>query len=272
MPNFLTDYSLNLLRGQMLEQLTLGGISGGMSLLGFTLGQPARRSGREMMNDALTGLMRSDAAMLRQGAKNLDQGKALLETGIAALESMQAQVERMRDIVGQFRAGEGTADLGAEYANLNRNLNETLGGTSFNGLKLFDGSGWDEDERVQTDGNVGRLELQAGQSQHGLTLYDLSEHKDIGYNKITNPDNPSQTELADQDAELAGFAQRLAGIQESYQARSGLLASEGAALERQADILQEATRRAGSQDQQTMRQILMELLLREQGGLADAQA
>ena len=85
--DLLAEYSLNLLRGQMFSQLT-GMSLNGWSLADFVLGRPPKRSGTDIMNDAVSGLMRSDAALLRQGSKNMAQGKALLESGAAALESI----------------------------------------------------------------------------------------------------------------------------------------------------------------------------------------
>ncbi len=70
------QYAMQLLRGQMVSQIIsgqMGGV-GGLSLNEFMLGkqEKPRRSGTDIMNDALSGLIRSDARMLRQASKNMN--------------------------------------------------------------------------------------------------------------------------------------------------------------------------------------------------------
>lgn len=263
--NMLAEYSLNLLRGQMITQLVSGqGLpgTGGLSLTEFILGKPKekRRSGTDMMNDALSGLMRSDAAMLRQASKNMLQGKALLGTGNEAIKSMQEKAQRMGDILSEMQSsGLGNSALEAEYASLSSDIKGIIEGTKFNGISLFDGSAWQNDERVSTDGSgVGKISLQAGNSTTELTLYDLGNYKDPAIFDINGQNTASALEQ---------FKRMLSGMGSSYTARAGLLDSEAASFERQAEILDEATGKAKPGDEEGLKEALVDILMRDKGSL-----
>jgi flagellin len=254
--------ALNLLRGQMIAQMLVGGLTGALSLTEFILGQvaPARRTGRDMMHDALTGLMRSDAAMLRQGAMNLNQGRALLETGSRAVSGIEAKVARMKDLAAMMPAS-GTPEY-TEYGDLAADIASLIAGTQFNGLSILDSSAWAQ-AGIQLDGAVGKISVQAGKSPLQLTLYDLEPYKTAF--DITDLD--STTSAAAAAASLDQFSSLLAGMKESYEARAGLLASEGTALQRQADILDEATGKAGTGGVEALREALINILMRESGAV-----
>lgn len=265
--NMLAEYSLNLLRGQMVTQLMTGqGLVGvnGMSLTEYILGKPrekARRSGTDMMNDALTGLMRSDAGMLRQASKNMLQGKALLETGSEAIGLIREKVKRMNEIVGSYVTGD-TA-LKTEYADLAAGIKSVIEGTQFNGIKLMDSDGWADDERITPNGSTGKLQLQAGYAQNELTLYDLKGYKTT----LAAYDLDNAIDLSNATADLSVFDTMLEGMDSSYKARAGLLSTESATFERQADILDEATGRAKPGDEESLKQAIIDILMRNGGSI-----
>jgi flagellin-like hook-associated protein FlgL len=258
----LAEYSLNLLRGQMISRLMAGGLSG-LSLTDLILERRPRRSGTDIMNDALSGLRRSDAAMLRQAAKNMAQGKALLETGKEALENISGKVSRMREVVEGLKSDLGDTALRAEYLSLAGDIKSSVQGASFNGLRLLDGENWGSDERIKVDGDTGKLSLQAGNTPTELTLFDLQGYKD----KFTAADFADVNALDQAGADLKAFSNLLSGMQESYAARAGLLASEGAAMARSADIMDEVRNTATSDDPESLRQAVINILMREQGAL-----
>lgn len=266
--NTLAEYSLNLLRGQMITQIISGqGLSGvnGMSLTEFILGKPkeARRSGADMMNDALTGLMRSDAAMLRQASKNMMQGKALLETGRDAIKNIQEKARRMSEITAELQANYvNDVALKDEYASLASGIKSIIEGTQFNGIKLLDGEKWAEDERITVDGSTGKISLQAGNAPSTLTIYNLEAYKTAFQATDLDPGSLSATA-----GMLGQFSTMLEGMGYSYDARAGLLDSEAASFERQADILDEATGKAKPGDEESLKQTLVDILMRDSGSV-----
>lgn len=267
--NVLAEYSLNLLRGQMITQLMTGqGIfgGGGVSLSEFILGKPkesARRSGTDMMNDALTGLMRSDAAMLRQASKNMLQGKALLEVGSEAISGIREKVARMNEIVTELQSDyTSAATLKTEYTSLADSIKSVIEGTQYNGIKLLDGENWAGDERITVNGGTGKISLQAGNAGTELTLYDLQAYK-----TAFDESDLDQGNLATTASALGQLSTTLEGMEASYKARAGLLNSEAASFERQADILDEATGRAKPGDEESLKQTLIDILMRETGSV-----
>lgn len=264
----LAQYSLNLLRGQMITQIISGkdlAAAGGLSLTEYILGKrdEKKRSGTDMMNDALTGLMRSDAAMLRQASKNMMQGKALLEAGSAGIESIQDKVRRMSEITAELQNDyTNAAALKVEYMELADNIKSIIEGTSFNGLSLLDGDGWADDERITTSGMTGKLGLQSGKAQNELTLFDLKFYKS-GW----AASDLDQVNLSLTAGTLSQFMTTLEGMNESYKARAGLLNSEAATFERQAGILDKATGKAKPGDEGSLRDALVEILMRDSGSV-----
>lgn len=264
----LAEYSLNLLRGQMITQIITGqGLSGtgGLSLTEYILGkkQEARRSGTDMMNDALTGLMRSDAAMLRQASKNMQQGKALLEAGGEGINSVLEKVKRMSEITAELQSNySNAATLKVEYMELAGNIKSVIEGAKFNGISLLDGEKWGDDERIKVNGATGKLSLQAGNAPTELTLYDLQSYKSSF--QATDLDLGNLTATA---GALSQLETTLEGMRDSYKARAGLLDSESATFERQAGILDEATRRAKPGDEESLKQALIDILMRDSGSV-----
>jgi flagellin len=256
-------YSMQLLRGQMLGQLLLGQISG-ISLNEFILGKPAsaRRSGRAMMNDALTGLMRSDAAMLRQASKNMGEGEAVSKLAGEGIQSIHEKMSRMREIaLGVQASGSAGPSEKDEYMALAAQIAAVVENTGYNGIGLLDGSAWAADPRVAGSGGTGKLSLQAGRSQVDLTLYNLEYLK----NSFDSADLDDAGTIASLDTGLRS----LDAMRESYAARAGLYASEAASYERQAGILDEAAGKAKPGDEQSLKDALLNILLREQGMLVN---
>lgn len=274
--NMLAEYSMNLLRGQMISQLMTGQPLQGMSLAEFILGKPAaqaRRSGKDMMDDALSGLMRSDAGMLRQASKNMLQGKELLQAGSSAIKSIQEKVARMSEITAHLQNNyvQTEADvLKSEYTDLAASIKSTIEGAQFNGISLLDGAAWASDERVSVSGDTGKISLQAGKAPTELTLYDLQSYKngfnanDLGQGLDADQDRATLSATADA---LKQFSTMLSGMGSSYEARAGLLDNEAASFERQADILDEATSRAKPEDEESLKQALVDILMRDTGSL-----
>lgn len=268
--NTLAQYSLNLLRGQMITQLIGGQAINGLSLTDFILGrsQPKKRSGTDIMNDALSGLMRSDAAGLRQGSKNLDHAKALMQTGAAALKDISASTGRMREIVSSLTGMADGAEkdaLKAEYLSLSGKITSSIEGTRFNGINVLDGTDWASYESITLNGETGKLSLHAGGAPGELTLYDLKTYK----NAFTAADLLDDTTLGVTASSLEQFSGLVERMTESYEARAALLGSESASLQRRADILDEATGRAKPGDEGSLRDILVDILMRDSGSVLD---
>lgn len=264
----LAEYSLNLLRGQMINQLTarpsLMG-AGGLSLTEFILGKPgeaARRGpGAGLADDALDVLLRSDSAMLRQASRNMLLAKGLLVAGGEAIGKILRKVWRMGEIVRKLRgSAESDDDLVAEYLKLAAQIKAIIKNAQYDDIRLLDGSDWADDGRIAVTGATGKLSLQAGPASAELVLYDLQSYKNAFRGSDLTPGT-----LALTGDSLGKFAASLEGMAASYTARAGLLDAEAASLERRADILDEAAGRAAPGDPAGLRQALLDILLRDGG-------
>ncbi|MDR2892558.1 MAG: hypothetical protein LBV80_05680 [Deltaproteobacteria bacterium] len=282
-PNSAAQYAMQLLRGQMVTQIISGqagqfGGIGGMSLNEFMLGKPEKpkRSGTDIMNDALTGLIRSDAGMLRQASKNMNEGGALVKIASKGLKNIDEKLTRMQDIIDLLRDDTSQKNdvLISEYNDLAQGVAATVSNTDYNGIKLLDGSAWDSDERVSknADGNTGKISLQAGKESTDLTLFNLEGLK-TGLNPLVYPNTGDQTtweaRLNRAESMVDSASSMVSGMRQSYEARSGLYASEANFYERQAGILEEAAKRSRPNDEQSLKDAILDILLRDQGGLFD---
>lgn len=261
--NMLAEYSLNLMRGQMITQLMAGQTSagGGMSLTEYILGKP-RSAGRRSCPDADNAarrLMNGNSASLREASKCMLMAKALLETGGESIILILNNIRRMNSITAEIRCGAGNkAALRAEYAALAARIKSIIEGASFDGVKLLDGEAWKNDGRVTVNGDTGKLGLGSGESRSEVTLYDLQ-----GYKNAFQAGDLEQGALQATSGGLEQFAGMLEGMASSYRARAGLLNTEAAGFERQADILDEACGKAAPGDEAGLKDALVSILLRD---------
>lgn len=284
------QYSLQLLRGQMISEMVTEQLSGpasarsgasgsGISLREYILGKTEQpRPGEaslnpgSTLNGALVGVLADDAAKLRQASKNLGQGVKISRRASSALANTQDKVRRMREIVAalgdpSLSASEKVA-LRVEYNGLSRQIAEEVQNTEYQGTKLLDGESWAENPAVTPGENndSGTLTLQGGPEETKLTLYNITP-----YTNFTPGDTDEGALTA--TAQMLAEADSLFGtMRESYEARAGLYAAEAASYERQADLLDEAGQRARPGDAQNLREKLLELMTSEQGQLLNAQS
>ncbi|MDR1658852.1 MAG: hypothetical protein LBR94_00735 [Desulfovibrio sp.] len=278
MPRFNSLYpaaqlTLELLRGRMVSRL-VGGLSGSPDSLGdiilpdfsAAMRRPVKpmRSGTEMMDDALGGLRRGEAAMYRQASRNMAEGSSMVELAAEGVKNIQDAFRRMQDIVLEVQQGPPPPQLAAleqEYNALADSVRVFVKGTEYNGIKLLDGSVWDKDGRivVGAGGITGKISLQAGEASTGLTLFNLADLTLL-------PD------LADPTAadELSALQGRLSVIREIYEARSRLYASEALSFVRQADILDHSVKQAGFDGGKNSGDNLFEMIMGGRGGIVNA--
>ncbi len=265
------EQSLQLLRAQFVSQFLLGDSMSGLSMTDFLLDKkPARRSGTDIMNDALTGLMRSDTAMMRQASSNMQEGKNVYKLAENAVKSIQDNLQTMRQLAVDVRSGViPPAEKPAArhtYMALADNIKNIIDETSYNGHSLTDLAAWQRDPAFMVDDKYGALRVQAGDSTTLLRLNDLSGLKDA----FAQDDfNAGKIDAA--IAKLDGFITELTGLDEQYGARAKAFDAESAHFTRQADIFKEATDRAQNK-QMPAQQALWDILMQDQGNLLNAKS
>ncbi|MDR2605478.1 MAG: hypothetical protein LBC55_09080 [Desulfovibrio sp.] len=207
----------NALIGQLLEQ------GGGTSLIEHMFEQK-RKSGREIMAEALTGSMRADAGMYRQAARNAMEGKSIADILHTATQSMQQSLDTMITALNNPDFLTNT-DVQKTYNNARANLLNITDNTIYNNIKLLDGS-------------VPEIDLHIGKTDKKISLDDLkikfSEYPDAGdikANITLNPDIVQDTLVT-----LNTMQSTLKLKDSSWQAMGAGFKTSAEALERQAKI------------------------------------
>jgi hypothetical protein len=122
----------NALIGQLLDQ------GGGASLMDFIFTR-RRKTGREIMAEALTGAIRADAGMYRRSALNALEGKSItdiLHTSAAGLDqALSTMITALSD-----PAFTTDPNVRKTYDDARQNLLNLTDNTGYNGMKLLDGS------------------------------------------------------------------------------------------------------------------------------------
>jgi hypothetical protein len=267
--------TLELLRGRMVTHL-ISGLPGSPNISGDIIIPPGysgavqlpvrpMRSGTEMMNDALSGLRRGEAAMYRQASRNMAEGASMVEMAAEALNNIHGALQRMRDVAEAIQQTPPSPQqdvLKQEYADLGSFITALVKGTAYNGIKLLDGSSWGQDERIVqgSGGTTGKVSLQAGKTSTDLTLFNLADLKAL-------PQDPEAPATISALSEIQG---RVSVIRETYEARSHLYGSEAFSFSRQADILDRPVKQTGFEGGNSFGDILFEMTMSGKGALVNA--
>ncbi len=232
--------------------------------------QNSRPSKRENMAAALTGRVRSDAAMLRQASSNVREAEGMMELASTATENIKDMLADAKTIADKYTA---TSDpvlqgqLQAQYNSITSNINNVIKNTSYNGISLLDGNAWAGDNRVKADGgnNSGSVQIWAGNSGFDLNFSNLSKAIATPLSSLNLSDAGTSTML-DEMSTTAGM------ISEVYGSRASSLKGQAASLSRQAGILDEVVKNQyGSPSSGNLKDILADLALRDKGNIFNSQ-
>ncbi|MDR1947724.1 MAG: hypothetical protein LBQ51_11245 [Desulfovibrio sp.] len=143
----MSNYSSTLQTVLAVQSALIGELlrSGGGSAAEFMFNRP-RKSGREIMAEALTGVMRSDAGMYRQAARNALEGKSIADILHTTAQGIEQSLSTMITALSTDPAAfidsssqTGTA-LRQTYDDALKTLKNVTGNAAYNGTKLLDGS------------------------------------------------------------------------------------------------------------------------------------
>lgn len=196
--------SLSLLNNGCMD-LFLGKLSAQLE----TKSEPAFKSGRTMLAEALTGRLRGDTAVMRQGARNAEEGAALAETASAAATSLSETLSEMLALHNS-----GSTDATA-LKNLAAKAATILENARYNGISLFDGSKWASDSRltISSDGQKAYLSLQFGYRESEFALANLDTIREYADRQLADVD----WDALEADVKTTALlAQNYARLAESY--------------------------------------------------------
>ena len=239
---------------------------------------PTATTGREKSAAALTGRIRGDSAVLLQGSKNASEAASMGTMIKDATHSMAETMNEMLTIAQAVKNNTMTAeDAEISFSMLASQLTGTIEGTQYNGISLLDKTGWAGDERLteSADGSSATLSIQVGNAASTFTLRDLSGMK--GYETTDLSDPSSLTALIDSLSTNIGTLNTLSS---GYQSVAGSYTGEAKFMEQQAAPLAAAAAKAqsgasqasgssGASSEDTLKSLVMDALLRDQGRLVD---
>ena len=275
MADSLRQQTLALLGQEFLSQALISGGSLNSAVAEILLQPKSATTGKQKMAAALTGGIRSDAAVLRQGAKNAAEAASMATTIKNATLSVAETLSEMQTIVQAVRNDQMTPEAATpEYQSLVSKLTATIEGAQYNGISLLDKSKWAADERLTvTSDKTATVSIQVGNTASTFTLRDISNMK-----------NFSTANLAADDATLDRYLKNIAdnlatanSMSSGYESLAGSYTSEAKYLEQQAGTLAQAAQRAQSDTlfpetgdpEKTLRSLMLDLLLRDEGRVVD---
>ncbi|WP_353114984.1 flagellin [Nitratidesulfovibrio sp.] len=266
----LVEYSLQLLQQDMLTNSLFMGGSVGTSLRDMLLTETQSRKVTDPTAAALTGRLRADAGMLRQASSNVSEAKSIMDLANSGATTLKSALTRMQELANGVATGTMTyASVQAEYNSLASQITQTVASTSYNGIALLDGSVWASDDRVTVSGSSGSIEIQSGTSSFDLALTDFSSFK----NAFTSTQINTVGKAAAMVTTLGGHITTVGTASTNYAARATLLDSQASSLASQADIMDTAAAtRAKSNENRSLEELVLDLLLRETGTITDEEA
>lgn len=230
--------------------------------------KPRTKSGREIMAEALTGRMRSDAALYRQAKRNAEEGTVVADALLESADGILEALGTMRAIAEKIAGPGYTPDADDEKAfnGAKQTIASLVKNASYNGISFFDASQWVGDERVS---GTGELRIQTGNSYKTITLTDLTAMSGAisgwGYQALAT--TPGVGEVLKN--KLDAFVKNMELHRSGFNALSAGFSSIAETLNRNAEINDEAASRSilGARDDLLGR--LLYAMLREQGGIVD---
>ena len=237
-----------------------------------------RNTGGAGLPGALGGSLRGDAAMLRQASSNVSEAHNMMNMAANAAGNIAGLLKEAGTLAGDFlNAAQGLTGPAYDalrdryrplYEAISNNIDAIIKNTTYNGMALLDGNAWNRgDERLTVTRDSGdnpvaaSVHIQAGESGFPLIFSSMS----ADFSNIASGyglDNPAvRTELS----RLQSSAQSLADL---YAGRAGSLQGQATSLQSQAKILEEAAaQRAGTPAPVSTESLLLNLILRDGGGL-----
>src|SRR3712207_2795493 len=146
------------------RQLTATSNKAAKAMERLSSGYRVNRASDDAAGLAISEKMRSQIGGLAQAQRNAQDGVSMVQTAEGALTEVHSMLQRIRDLKVQHSNGTlDTADkdaIGAEVKQLATEIHDIATKTSFNGIKLLDGT--QDSDGVAGNGVDGLVKLQVG--------------------------------------------------------------------------------------------------------------
>lgn len=262
------DTSMQMLQQDLLLNAYFHGSAVGANLRSMVLGQQPVQPLTNPFDEAITGKLRSDSAVLRQNAANVKEAAAMMGVAASAVGTIKTTLEEMQDLAQKVSDGDlaYSATVQEEYDALRDKIKSIVDTTSYNGIALLDSDAWGT-EQISSEGNVqiqGFLDGSFNVTFRGLDGVNWDALDGTKLEDATPGDLQGQLDL------LSGHIGDATTIEDIYSRRQDGLDYQAAGLESQADLLDQAVEARRQTPTMSLEEILLNLLFRDSGTVMDS--
>jgi flagellin len=126
------------------RQLTGTAMKAAKAMEKLSSGYRVNRAADDAAGLAISEKMRAQIGGLAQAQRNAQDGVSLVQTGEGALNEVHSMLQRVRDLKVQYSNGTLSSNdktaISAEVQQLGKEINDIVGKTEFNGIKLLNSS------------------------------------------------------------------------------------------------------------------------------------
>jgi len=269
---FIVSTSTQMWQQDLLMNAYFQGSAVGANLRNMLLGRQPVKPMTSPFDEAITGRLRSDSAAIRRAGKNVQEGSAMVGVAAGAAGAIKGVLEEMQSLARQVKDGELTysATVANQYNALRDSIRPIIEGTYHNGIALLDKNQWGTDQ-ISADGKVYIQSLLGTRPAGGgfdVVFYELDK-AGLGALSGANLENDPDGSLQAEFDKLSVYVGDMKNLQEIYSRRASGLQYQAAALDSQADLLDQAVEARRQTPALSLEEILIRLLLRQTGTLVD---
>ncbi len=239
----------------------------GANLRAMILGRQPVQPLTNPFDEAITGKLRSDSAVIRQNARNVKEAASMVGIAASAVGTIKTTLEEMQALAQKVADGDllYSATVRNEYDALRDKIKSIVENTRYNGISLLDSTKWGTSQ-IDAQGNV---HIQAFLDEgFNVTFRGLDA---VAWNSLEGADleDIPVGDLQAQLVLLSGYIGDMTTVEDIYSTRQDGLEYHGAALESQADLLDQAVAARRQTPTLSLEEILLQLLFRDSGSIVD---
>ena len=265
---FVVSTATQMWQQDLLTNVYFQGSAVGANLREMMLGRQPVRPLTNPYDEAITGRLRADSATIRQGARNVKEAAAMVGIAAEATGTIRSTLEEMQDIATKIKDGDliWNTTIRDEYNSLRDKITSIVQSTTYNGIALLDSTQW------------GTSQIDSGGAVYVQSF--LNGGFDVTFKALDSPTPPwsnlqgaslnNATGLQTELLELSDLLGDVSTIEDIYTERASGLEYQSAALESQADLLDQAVAARRQTPTLSLEEILLRLLMRDTGTLFEA--
>ena len=265
---FIVSTATQMWQQDLLTNAYFQGSAVGANLRDMVLGRQPVRPLTNPYDEAITGRLRADSGTIRQGARNVKEAAAMVGIAAEAVGTIRSTLEEMQGIATKIKEGDliWNTTIRDEYNSLRDKITSIVESTLYNEIALLDSTQW------------GTSQIDSGGAVYVQAF--LNGGFDVTFKALDSPTPPwsdlqgaslnNATGLQNELLELSDLLGDVSTIEDIYTERASGLEYQAAALESQANLLDQAVEARRQTPTLSLEEILLRLLMRDTGTLFDA--